>query len=106
MGWNGITGEFWLSYCGLKTVQYPSHSRAAWASAGRTRSDHFVLSMSQVSEYTRLNSTPVYQFAGRSLNGTKYPFYGSYGGLNGGSTSKHDTAGAPPPRARRQARRA
>lgn len=86
LGWSVGDGEAILSYAGLRTIQYAALSRAAWASAGRVPSDHYILSMSQVSDFTLANNTPVYQWAGQDLNTSVFPFYASYGQLNGVGT--------------------
>ena len=83
LGWSVLNGSAFLSYGGLRTAQYAGLSRTAWASAGRAASDHYVLSMAQVAEDTIGNNTPLFQWAGTQLDASSFPFYASYGGLNG-----------------------
>jgi hypothetical protein len=98
LGWSVSNGDqSILAYGGLRTVQFSTLSRAAWVAAGRTASDHLVFSMAQVSDYATNGNTAQYQWAGVLLKGSVWPFYASFGGLNGsGAVGDHFAAGTRP----------
>lgn len=96
-GWSTfVSGQASLGYGGLLTVQYAAISRAAWATAGRSRGDHLVFSMGPIFDYGVSNNAPVYQWAGANMKGSSFPFYASYGGLGATSTADHFAAGTRP----------
>ena len=97
LGFELPSGDSFLSYGGLRTLQYANLSKAAWASAGRPPSDHYILQMGATFDNTTKNNLNVRQFGGYSLDATANPVYGAYGGLNGsGSEPSHDSPGKRP----------
>ena len=83
------------SYGGLRTVQFAALSRAAWASAGRVASDHYILQMGQSGDLRIGGNFDIYQLKGTSLT-TSNTVYATYGGLNGGSAPSYTAVGSRP----------
>jgi hypothetical protein len=95
-GWGYNTGQASLGYLGLRTLQYAAISRAAWAAAGKPASTHNVCSQLPVFGTNVGGDIYNYQLIGTLMNGTTWPFYGSYGGLGATATANHDTQGTRP----------
>lgn len=79
------------SYAALRACQYYALSSAAWTSASRAASDHFVIQPSATFDVTINGNFDTAQLKGAYLNRTggtvngvaNNPIYGTYGGLNG-----------------------
>jgi hypothetical protein len=97
LGFDLSNGDSFSSYGGLRTLQYANLSRAAWSSAGRPASDHYILQMGATFEYTPKNTLNLRQFAGASFDANANPIYGAHGGLNGsGPEPSHNLPGQRP----------
>ena len=70
------------SWQGLQTVQYSALSRAAWASAGRTASQHYMMGMSQVTDCAVSSNFDLYCNQGQFLV-TSNTLYANYAGIGG-----------------------
>ena len=81
------------SWAGLKTAQYGALSAGAWTGAGRSASDHYVLSMGQTGVSTGGHPYYDHQLNGGLLTGSMLT---TYGGMNGATEIPRNTVGNRP----------
>ena len=97
LGFELANGDSFLSYGGLRTLQFAKLSKVSWAATGRPDSDHYILQMGATFEYTPKNNLNLRQFGGYSLDAAANPVYGAHGGLNGsGPEPSHNSPGKRP----------